>query len=79
MEGLSRFIYEERNAGRVKGVNIVANITLTHLLFIDDVLIFMNGAINDTIVVNLNLKIVYNVIGMASNHEKSTLSSTGCT
>jgi len=56
MEGLSRLLTNERNQGIFKGVKILANIVLSHLLFIDDVLIFLSGAIRYTIALKNILK-----------------------
>lgn len=48
MEGLSRSINAAWNRGHIAGIKITENCILTHLLFIDDILIFLNGSIGDT-------------------------------
>ena len=73
MEGLSRLIIEDKNRGLFKGVKISSNISLTHLLFIDDVLIFRSGEISDSIVMNGILNVFFKATRMMTNHEKSTL------
>lgn len=40
MEGLSLLIYEAKRKGLIKGVKVAPALYLTHLLFIDDVLLF---------------------------------------
>ena len=60
-------------------MKIIANVILTRILFVDDVLIFLTGAISDTIVLNNNLKFFCKATGMDTNQEISTLSTMGCT
>eukprot|EP00253_Pinus_taeda_P035638 PITA_35638 len=45
MERLSRMIKDEHRRGRLQGIKITDDCRLTHLLFVDDVLIFLNGSI----------------------------------
>jgi len=47
MEGLSRKIASEKSVGRLKGLKITYQCALTHLLFVDDILIFLDGGIQD--------------------------------
>jgi len=47
MEGLSRILKEEHRQGRLRGIKIANGCTLTHLLFVDDVLLFLNESIGD--------------------------------
>lgn len=74
-EGLSRAIKEAKAQGRFKGVQIVQNLFITHLLFVDDVLIFCSGTRGDTRVLQEILDLFSKVIGMEINAEKSTLST----
>jgi len=46
-EGLSRLIHKARNEGKVKGIEVAINLYITHLLFVDDILIFTNGSQNE--------------------------------
>lgn len=48
MEGLSRAIIFARNRNQLVSIKIFENFYLTHLLFVDDILIFLNGSIGDT-------------------------------
>lgn len=45
MEGLSNLIKEDHRRGRLKGIKITDGCILTHLLFVDDILVFINGSI----------------------------------
>jgi len=48
MEGLSRLIRAEHRRGRITGIKIMENFSFIHLLFVDDVVIFLNGSMADT-------------------------------
>eukprot|EP00253_Pinus_taeda_P034216 PITA_34216 len=43
-EGLSRLIHKARRTEKVKGIEVAINLFITHLLFVDDILIFSNGS-----------------------------------
>lgn len=47
MEGLGWIIMEEHRRGRIIGIKIIDDCMLTHLIFVDDVLIFLNGSVGD--------------------------------
>lgn len=47
MEDLSHLITKECHLGHIQGIKITNNCTITHLLFVDNVLIFLNGSIGD--------------------------------
>ena len=40
IEGLSLLIEDAQTNGRIKGINISSQLSLTHLLFVDDVILF---------------------------------------
>eukprot|EP00253_Pinus_taeda_P002268 PITA_02268 len=44
-EGLSRLISNAKRSGLVKGLEVVVNLFITHLLFVDDILLFTNGSL----------------------------------
>lgn len=46
---------------------------LTHLLFVDDVLIFLDGSIRDSASFANVLSLFYRATGMMANHGKSTI------
>jgi len=47
MGGLSKLIKDMYHRGRLSGIRISDGCTITHLLFVDDVLMFLNGGIGD--------------------------------
>lgn len=57
MECLSRLIASTKRSGVFSGLKIMEHFYLTHLLFVDDILIFLNGSVRDTTSLNeiLNL------------------------
>jgi len=77
MEDLRKLINDEQNFGILKGIKIVDNCIITHLLFMDGILIFLNGYINDTSILNLALKIFCKATGMLCNNLKYTLPAHG--
>lgn len=48
MEGLSRLMDSTKNSGDIRGLRITDLCFLTHLLFVDDVLIILDGSIRDS-------------------------------
>lgn len=78
MEGLSRLIGAEHRRGRITGIKIMENCSLTHLLFVDDVLIFLNGSMVDTSALQNVFDLFQKATGMIINVHKSTLTAIGC-
>lgn len=73
MEALSRLIMNEKHLGCLQGIRIANGCTLNHLLFVDDVLIFLNGSIGDIlsfVAVLANFSIA---TGMVCNALKSSI------
>lgn len=73
MEGLSRLTAFAKRDGRLYGLKIYDQCFLTHLLFVDDVLIFLNGSIRDTYTFYEIVTLFAPFIGMEANHTKSTI------
>jgi len=67
MEGLSRLIALAKREGRLQGLNISDKCILTCLLFVDDVLIFLNGGIRGTTAFYDILLLFSSAIGMEPN------------
>lgn len=78
MEGLSRLIGTEHRRGRITRIKITENCSLTHLLFVDDVLIFLNGSLANTSSLHLAFDLSQKATGMIINVHKSTLIAIGC-
>jgi hypothetical protein len=45
IEGLSRAIIEKVREKKLRGVSVARGLYITHLMFVDDVIIFGNGKI----------------------------------
>lgn len=78
MEGLSRLIAEAKRNGDISGLKITEQFSLTHLLFVDDILIFLNGSVRDIIALNDILMLFCKATGMEINKDKSTRSLMRC-
>lgn len=79
MEGLSRLITSAKQEGQLQGLNILEHCILTHLLFVDDVLIFLNGGLRDSTTFFDILLLFSTTIGMEENQLKSTITLSACT
>jgi len=73
MEGLSNLISFEKRARRLQGFKITNQCILTHLLFVDDVLIFLNGGIHDFNTLSNVVRLFCTATGMEINQPKSTV------
>lgn len=78
MEGLNCLISVEHLLGHIQSIKITNSCTLTHLLSIDDVLIFFNGGIGD--LTNLHsIMLLFSVATrMECNARKSTITTSRC-
>lgn len=78
MEGLSRSIIAARKRNQLVGIKISENFYLTHLLFVDDVLIFLNGSMGDSMVLQNIFKLFQQATGTIVNEGKSIITTIGC-
>lgn len=78
MEGLSKLVKEEFKRGRLKGIKIMDDCTLTHLLFLHDVLLFLNGSNGDITIMKNTMDLFQTATGMTVNCNKSTLTKARC-
>jgi hypothetical protein len=74
-EGLSRAIVTARDRGYFQGISISPNKRVTHLLFVDDVLIFYSGLRRDVEKLAIILDLFGKAMSMQINSRKSTLST----
>jgi len=74
-EGLSRAILEAKALGRFKGIQVAPNLYITHLLFVDDVLIFCSGTRGESKILRDMLDLFSKATGMDINVGKSSLIS----
>eukprot|EP00253_Pinus_taeda_P035221 PITA_35221 len=78
MEGLSRVISSARERHHLSGIKISDNLFLTHLLFVDDILIFLNGSVGDSTTLHNSIHLFQQATGMLINNNKSTITIFGC-
>ena len=74
-EGLSRALRVARVEGRFIGIQMAPNLNITHLLFVDDVLIFCSGTRGDSKVLMEILYLFSKATGMEINARKSSLTT----
>jgi hypothetical protein len=74
-EGLSRALVAEKISGSFPRIDITTSLQVTHLLFVDDILIFTSGSRSEVGILKNILNLFYKAIGMLINEEKSTLTS----
>jgi len=73
MEGLNRLIKSTRTNGILGGVEINDRTIILHLLFVDGVLIFLNGSFKNTSSFKSVLSLFCKAIGMEPNFDKSRI------
>lgn len=73
IEGLSKLIKEDDSRGRLQGIKIIDGCILTHLLFVDGVLIFLNGGIGDLTSLKNTFSLFQTYTKMMVNYNRSTL------
>eukprot|EP00253_Pinus_taeda_P020940 PITA_20940 len=78
MEGLSTVISSARDRQHLFGIKLADNFYLTHLLFVDDILIFLNGSIGDSTTLHNSVLLFQKATGMRINDKKSTITIVGC-
>jgi hypothetical protein len=76
-EGLSRALISAINTGDFQGIKTSLDLRITHLLFMDDVLIFSSGRTRDVETLAVILQLFQDATGMIINSQKSTLSLIG--
>jgi hypothetical protein len=77
VEGLSRLIKQATQEGRLVGIKISSVIKITHLLFVDDVLIFGKGSIEEWSVYKEILELFCSATGMMFSESKSSFMIVG--
>jgi hypothetical protein len=73
-EGLSRALRDVERQGILRGIQVAPNLFITHLLFVDDVLIFCIGSVKDAETLRGILELFSKATRMEINVGKSTLS-----
>jgi len=72
-EGLSRAILEAKAQGHFKGIQVAPDLYITHLLFVDDILIFCSGIRGESRILRDILDLFSKATGMDINVGKSSL------
>ena len=73
-EELSRSLTEAKRLGSLKGIQVSHHMFITHLLFVDGILIFSNGSQSTVIKLNLILETFSKPTGMTIKDLKSYVS-----
>eukprot|EP00253_Pinus_taeda_P030540 PITA_30540 len=76
-EGLSRLIHKARRTDKIKGIEVAINLYITHLLFVDDILIFSNGSFNELKEFKNIFDLFMKATGMQINSGKSQVCVAG--
>ena len=71
IEGLSLLIEDAKRNGRIKGIKISPQLFLTHLLFVDDVIMFGLGLFEEWMAFKVILDTFCEASGMRINMDKS--------
>jgi hypothetical protein len=72
-EGLSRAICDAKSRGEFQGISLSPALKNTHILFVDDVLIFCFGLRGDVEKLSQILDLFGRVVGMHINAQNSSL------
>jgi hypothetical protein len=75
VECLNTIIHNEATSAKIKGIKINSCFSLTHLLFLDNILLFCEGNISYTSTLKDILHTFCITIGMQINMDKSSLIS----
>lgn len=67
VEGLSRFLTDAVRRGDLSGLEVVPGLHLTHLLFVDDILLFFNGSRRDIVCLHKGTTLFKVATGMQIN------------
>lgn len=66
-----------KREGTVKGMEVEVNMFISHLLFVDDILLFSNGNLNEIKELKNILDLLMKATGMQINYRKSQLIMEG--
>jgi hypothetical protein len=77
VEGLSRALIYVKRLGPLKGIRLGISVSLSHFLFVDDILLFCNGSKRDALELKDILDLYCMAIGMKVNIGKSSISFIG--
>ena len=72
VEGLGRALLSTKECGTFHGISFGNNITLTHVLFVNDIVMVSNGSEQSLSTLYEVLMVFYKVSGMVINEDKSS-------
>lgn len=76
-DSISVLIQDAKRQGTLKGIEVAHNFWVTHLLFVDDIILFSNGSLKDCRTLKRILDLFLKATGLCINERKSTLTCTG--
>eukprot|EP00253_Pinus_taeda_P028145 PITA_28145 len=76
-EGLSQLIHKSKREGKINGIEAAVKLFISHLLFVDDILIFTNGSPNELKELKIILELFLKATGMQINSRKSQIIEEG--
>jgi hypothetical protein len=79
VEGLSRILKKLVEEDKIKGVAVAKGIRITHLLFVDDIILFGRGSLTEWGMFKEALDLFSNATGMAYSAHKSQFLEAGWT
>ena len=79
IEGLRKCIIDETSRGILKGIKLLEKCVITHILFVDDIILFLNGSLSDSTVIKAILILFCSTTGMQCNNHISTMTCHGYT
>ena len=65
IEGLSLLIAREKKEKRIKGLKVTGSLTLTHIFFVDDVLLFGDGRLLEWLHYKYLINLFFGAYGMS--------------
>ena len=72
---LEQSYFGRKRRGLFEGIKIATNLNITHLLFVDDILIFCNGSIRDVEKLSEILHLFCKATGMKLNEHKYSIAT----
>jgi hypothetical protein len=70
VEGFSRMLKKASSEGKFSGIKVAKGIAITHLLFVDDVVILGFGSVEEWIELKQLLSVFFEASGMEVNFQK---------
>ena len=77
IEGLSCLIEDAKQNGKIKGIKVSSKLSLTHLLFVDDVILFGLGSLEEWLAFKAILDTFCEASSMSINVNKSCFLQNG--